>query len=147
MTAQQWLDLPKDERALEFGRALRLGPWKHGKMVRESGGPRHERFTGLCSLDVCPKCDKDWEWCEVHPCSDPDPIDIKGRTGAITLIRKMFITPKAQSDYVTELVDICDKAPIDYLDSEPDFMLWLLFVADVKDLLIAAAMATERSKE
>jgi len=72
-TTKKRLALSKAELDLELAKVL--GPWKHGKLIPETGIRRHEQFTGLQSLDVCEKCEKDWEWCEVHPCPIPNPID------------------------------------------------------------------------
>ena len=137
-TAQDWLQLyakDKGEFEVEIAKVLAPGKSTH---IRDC---RAERDGSLCW-----KCGENLEALKGmtnDPCPVPDPINSSDLDGAIKLIRQLFTTPRQQSDFVIELVDICDSAPIDYLTNDSDFMLWLIFVATIPELLRAAAMAKE----
>jgi len=149
-TVEQWLALG-DDLPVELAKVFTPGPWKHGKMVKESGGLRHESFTGLCSLDVCPKCDKDWEWCEVHPCSVPDPIDIKDWNTAMEWREKIVNGVgfgQLCGPIFTYMHDIWEVRRGFYSEREwiEHMNLWWALYATAKDwLVLAAAMAVLRS--
>ncbi len=126
-SATEWLALG-DDLGLELAKVLTPGPWEH------------DWFDNL-HVPRCIKCQCDD--IKGHPeyCTAPDPIDTTDRNAAVEMIRSLFVSPKQQAGFLTELVDVCDEAPIDYLDCEPSFMLWLLFIANARELWIAAAMA------
>lgn len=140
---EEWLALG-DELGSKAAEILVPKPWKHDIKEIES------KAEILDKVKCCRKCKKQWfvdDWPErEHACSVPARIDVNDRNAAIRLIRKLFTTPKQQSDFLTELVDVCEEAPIDYLTSEPDFMVWLLFVADAREIIVAACMAKENKK-
>lgn len=164
-TVQDWLAIPKNKLPTALAEVLTPGPWKHEYRLAINKKEFVAFAKGCAKNSVYPKwyCTKCVQVVEKQSdryedrhlltiselpddCSVPDPTKIKDRNTAIQLIRKLFVTPRQQADFITELVDICDEAPIDYLESEPSFMLWLLFVANVRELLIAAALATERKE-
>ncbi len=130
-TAQNWLALPEDELCLALGEALTPGPWKHD--------------TGGYSRHWCHKC-KQMNCSKATACPVPDAIDYEDWKAVMEYIRETFVTDRQRSDYMIELVDMCDAAPVDYLDSEEDFMLWLLFITQPRKLWIAATLAVEGAK-
>ena len=127
MTVEELLKLDKPALDAELGK-MRPGPWKHGGY-------------GL----QCFKCG-----CFAGPSTDcpvPTPIDSEDWNVAMVFIRETFVTDRQRSDYMIELVDMCDAAPVDYLDGEDDFMLWLLFITQPRKLWIAAYLAWQGEKE
>ncbi len=153
MTPEQWLKIPEQDLPVKLAEVLLAGQGEHRYEYGGQctwGNPDRE---GPPKWRHCKKCDK-WRhrkqeedlWSD-EPCPVPDHIDIKDRNAAVQLIRKLFVTPKQQTDFIIELTDICDEAPVDYLDGDPDFMLWLLFIANARELLIAAAMTVEGKQE
>ncbi len=147
-TVQQWLDLPKDERALEFAEVLTPGAWKH----KYQNWTRHSEHDLIFHDRCCPKCglcisvdvfrDRTSPWMisagPTHtPCSVPDPITIDWNTAK-------YWQEKCDRDswyaimeeiYYTIPDDIC-RCPWE----------WVIFDAQPKHYLIAAAMAAERKE-
>ena len=145
-TAQQWLGLPKDERALELGRVLTPEPWKHGEL--ELSYQDEDQF--LC----CAKCDDKiyqvWEGGHAgvkrlaprpDSCSVPDRITIDSNTA-------MKERDKATSGMTTAFTSIMYEIWNEcvYGDSM-EFEEWLAEHAQPEHYLIAAAMAAERKEE
>lgn len=141
-TATEWLAIPDDELPTKLAEVLTPGPWKHDWQEGFWGEPGTMNITKRCrKCELFAKDAKRGESSE-H-CSAPDPIDVKSWGKAIEYIRETFITDRQRSDYMTELVDMCDAAPVDYLECEEDFMLWLLFITQPRKLWIAAATSKE----
>ncbi len=142
-TAKQWLALG-DDLGLELAKVFTPGPWEHKR-------ERNSEYRLEC-VKCNAKCvSGTWACsiCEIHcplffdPCTVPDPVDTEDWKLVIDYIRKTFVSDRQRSDFLTELVDMCDAAPVDYLgtNDDSDFMLWLLFITQPRKLWIAAALA------
>ena len=138
-TVQEWLELPEDERALEFGRVLTPEPWKHNNT-----GLGPEGITLEYPKSYCPKCHKEFadtaDKCEDSDlyCSVPDPITIDWNTAK-------YWQGKCDRDswyaimeeiYYTIPDDIC-RCPWE----------WVIFDAQPKHYLIAAARLKGKKNE
>ena len=138
MTANDWLALG-DDLGLELAKVLTPGPWEHNTQIQP---------TGQVQCIKCCLFAYYWQGKYVmedksDACTVPDPIDTEDWNLLIDYIRETFVSDRQRSDFLIELVDMCDAAPVDYLgtNDDSDFMLWLLFITQPRKLWIAAAMA------
>ncbi len=165
-TAQQWLDLPKDERALELGRVLVPEPWKHGEL--ELSYQDEDQF--LCCAKCGDKIYQVWEGGhagvkrlapKIDNCSVPDPIKTEGPEAwgvAMEWFRKAATEyPEKLTNAIVEIFlhEIDDDtgnadrmvALLEQKQLEANAIAWFMFYAQPKHYLIAAAMAAERKEE
>ena len=128
-TVQQWLDLPEDERALEFAEVLTPGPRKH----------KWEKCVCTnCGKPDSSVMDKVQGICFDKACSVPDPITIDWNT-AMEWFRKQ--DRSCSWDAMWRIFKESDYARAISMSS------WLLHIAEPKYYLIAAAMAMGRKEE
>ena len=135
-TVQEWLDLPKDERALELAEVLTPGPWYHD----------WKKF-GVDDVR-CRKCDINYHLPiegSTDPCSVPDhPITIDWNTA------KYWQGKCEQEVYICAAIEVYETLYPGKLSLRKQVYSWLANLHKPKDaryVLIIAAMATERSKE
>ena len=138
-TAQQWFAL--DNLPTELGRVFTPGRQYHT-------WPEYQRYGAI----TCSKCGLKWNQHTAHsPCPVPDPIDIKDWNTAMEhfrqyaaicfgLVRQQPLIPAMEDIYrhYNEVGSEIDREELFY---------WFLFKAPTEALLVAAAMAKERSKE
>ncbi|KKL05243.1 hypothetical protein LCGC14_2608010 [marine sediment metagenome] len=137
-TVQQWLDLPKDKRALELAKALTPEPWKHGNT-----GLGPEGITLEYPKSYCPKCHKEfadtadkYEGSDLI-CSVPGPITIDWNTA------KYWQGKCDRDDWFGGMEQIYHERSDAYLGLQP---YWIMYDATASDYLIAAAMAMGRKE-
>ncbi len=144
-TVQEWLDLPKDERALEFGRALRPGqPGKHNLAEVGKNNIEDVRKTGACyqSEWKCSRCKAFFPMGvddgRYGDCSVPDPITIDQNTA------KYWQGKCDRDKWYAMMEELYYAIPEDICRCPWE---WVIFDAQPKHYLIAAARLKGKKNE